>query len=43
LTDLKIKVKQAMEKQKAENNQIQQLQQKLQESQQQLQQMQKQL
>ena len=32
-----------MEKQKAENNQIQQLQQKLQESQQQLQQMQKQL
>lgn len=43
LTDLKIKVRQAMEKQKAENNQIKQLQQQLQQSQQQLQQTQKQL
>lgn len=43
LTDLKIKVRQAMEKQKAENNQIQQLQQQLQQSQQQAQQLQQQL
>lgn len=43
LTDMKVKVKAAMAKQKEENNQIQQLQQKLQQTEQQTQQMQKQL
>ena len=43
LTEAKVKVKQAMRKQKEENNQIQQLSQQLQEAQNSLQQMQKQL
>lgn len=43
LSDLKYKVKKAMQIQKEENNQIQQLQQKVEESQQQLQQLQKEL
>lgn len=43
LTDFKIKVKKALEKQKAENNQMQQLQQQLQQMQQQGQQLQQQL
>lgn len=43
LTDFKIKVKKALEKQKAENNQMQQLQQQLQQMQQQDQQLQQQL